>query len=291
MTNRFFTVLILRQAGQRFRKLRLSYPFAGVMAALVVVLAFSGLYAPRLMLRLRTQSLELDRLEQENQRLRTEQERFDGAMEQVSSRLETFEAQAVRLAEELGVEGLPAAEGGAGGTTAGAVPPERYRFEGEVRGLQSRATTLGDSMGALDEAFQHRLSELSATPSTMPVEGWFSHGYGWRKDPWSGERDFHGGIDIVAPSNTEILAPGDGVVSRAGRYPQLGKSLDIAHGYGYVTRYAHLNELRVRAGERVRRGDVLGLVGSTGRSTGPHLHYEVFRDGRRVNPWKYLGRD
>ena len=126
-------------------------------------------------------------------------------------------------------------------------------------------------------------------PNTMPIEGWFSHGFGWRKDPFTGERDFHHGIDIVAPSGSAIAAPADGVVSRAGRFAQIGKSVDVAHGYGFVTRYAHLSDIHVRPGDRVRRGDILGLVGSTGRSTGPHLHYEVFRDGGRVNPWKYLG--
>jgi len=77
---------------------------------------------------------------------------------------------------------------------------------------------------------------------------------------------------------------------RAARAPDYGKMIDLSHGFGYVTRYGHLSEILVRPGQAVRRGDVIGKVGSTGRSTGPHLHYEVFRDGRRVNPWKYLGQ-
>jgi murein DD-endopeptidase MepM/ murein hydrolase activator NlpD len=185
---------------------------------------------------------------------------------------------------------LPATAGGAGGGTASAALRQRFWFENEIHGLQSRTAKLDSSFDQLGEAFRERLGQLAATPNMMPVEGWFSHGFGWRKDPMTGDRDFHRGIDIVAPANTEISAPADGVVSRAGRFPQLGRSLDIAHGYGYVTRYAHMNEILVKPGDRVRRGDTIGLVGSTGRSTGPHLHYEVFRDGRRVNPWKYLDR-
>ena len=119
---------------------------------------------------------------------------------------------------------------------------------------------------------------------------WFSHGFGWRKDPFTGRREFHRGIDIVAPVNTGVQASADGVVARSGRSPDLGNVLEIAHGYGYLTRYAHLNEFLVRRGDRVKRGELIGRVGSTGRSTGPHLHYEVFRDGRRVNPWKHLGQ-
>jgi murein DD-endopeptidase MepM/ murein hydrolase activator NlpD len=288
--NRFFTVLILRHAGRRFRKLRISYPFVVLIGTVLFALGATGLWAPRLLLQLRSQSVELDRIEQEYDRLRVERDAFDAALADVSGQLSSFEEQARVMADELGLSDLPAAEGGAGGPAAEPVQPQRYWFEEEVRGLRSRTATLDRSFDQLDEAFRDRMGQLAATPNVMPVEGWFSHGYGWRKDPMTGGREFHHGIDIVAPANTEILAPADGVVARAGRFGQLGKSLDIAHGYGYVTRYAHMNEIGVRAGDRVHRGDPLGLVGSTGRSTGAHLHYEVFRDGRRVNPWPYLGQ-
>jgi len=290
MRNRFFTFLVLRHAGRRFSQLKVSYPFVIVVASAVVVLAAAGLYAPRLLLRVRSQSIALERLEQENLKLKNERGQFDVALEAVSEKLDTFEAQAGRLAEELGVSGLPVTEGGAGGEAPAGPRLQRFWFEDEVRGVRSRTGSLDDSFEQLGEAFQDRVGQLAATPSGMPVEGWFSHGYGWRKDPITGEREFHRGIDIVAPANTGIRSPADGVISRAGRYPQLGWSIDIAHGYGYVTRYAHMNKLLVQAGDRVERGETIGLIGSTGRSTGPHLHYEVFRDGRRVNPWEYLQR-
>jgi murein DD-endopeptidase MepM/ murein hydrolase activator NlpD len=290
MKNRFLTVLVLRHAGPRLRKLRVSYPFVAVLVLLACALALTALYAPRLLLQVRSQSVTLERLEQENDRLRVERDEFEGALAEVAERLDAFEAQAGRLAEELGVTDSPATAGGAGGGSASAVPRQRFWFEDEMHGLESRTAKLDSSFDQLGEAFRERMSQLAATPNMMPVEGWFSHGYGWRKDPITGERDFHRGIDIVAPAGTEIRAPADGVVARAGRFPQLGRSIDIAHGYGYVTRYAHMSEIVVKPGDRVRRGDTIGLVGSTGRSTGPHLHYEVFRDGRRVNPWKYLGR-
>ena len=249
------------------------------------MLALTSLYAPRLLLQVRSQSVALERLEHENHRLWVERNEFEGTLAEVAEQLDTFEVQAGLLADELGVPASPASVGGAGGGTANAVPRQRFWFEDEIRGLQSRTATLDSSFEQLGEAFRERMGQLAATPNMMPVEGWFSHGFGWRKDPMTGDRDFHRGIDIVALANTEIRAPADGVVSRAGRFPQLGNSLDIAHGYGYVTRYAHMNEILVKPGDRVRRGDTIGLIGSTGRSTGPHLHYEVFRDGRRVNPW------
>jgi len=206
----------------------------------------------------------------------------------VSQQIVTFEAQAQRFATELGVSDLPSAEPSGGQTPAASA--RRFWFDEEVNGLQSRTENLDRSFVELDAVFQERMDQLAATPRIMPVEGWFSHGFGWRKDPFTGEREFHRGIDIVAPQDTSVQASADGVVARSGRSPDLGKVLEIAHGYGYVTRYAHLNQLLVQRGDRVKRGDLVGRVGSTGRSTGPHLHYEVFRDGRRVNPWKYLGQ-
>ncbi len=288
MKNRFFTILILRPAGARFRKLRFSYPFVSLIALVAVLLGAAGLYAPRLFVQLEGREVIVNRLENELLRLREERDAFESTLSDVSARLGAFEAQADLLAEELGVDGLPLADGAAGGPER-APAVERFWFESDFRGLRSRAATLERSFDELGQAFRERMSHLASTPNVMPVEGWFSHGYGWRKDPFGGEREFHGGIDLVAPRGTEIKAPADGVVSRAGRFADLGRSVDIAHGYGYVTRYAHMHEISVLAGDRVNRGDVIGSVGSSGRSTGPHLHYEVFRDGRRVNPWPYLG--
>lgn len=290
MKNKFFTVLILRHrsAGPRFRKLRMSYPFAAAATAILLVLIVSGLYAPRLLARLESQGVVVSRLEQENTRLRSERDAFEGALSRVSRQMDTFEAQASRLATELRVDDLPTLQPSGGGSPGSVA--HRFWFDSEVSGLQSRTESLNRSFVELDEVFAERMNQLAATPNVMPVEGWFSHGFGWRKDPFTGVREFHRGIDIVAPVNTSVQASADGVVARSGRSPDLGNVLEIAHGYGYLTRYAHLNELLVKRGDRVKRGDLIGRVGSTGRSTGPHLHYEVFRDGRRVNPWKHLGQ-
>jgi murein DD-endopeptidase MepM/ murein hydrolase activator NlpD len=290
MTRRFLTLLIVGHAAPRLRRMRLSYSFVGVLALLVAALVVSGLCLPGLWYRAASQSVAIEVLRHENERLRAEREYFEGSLAVVSERLDLYEAQAGRLGEELSVPGMEALDWGVGGGTDTGAAPQRFWFEDDLRGLESRAERLDHSVEQLGEAFVERRSRLAATPNMMPVQGWFSHGYGWRKDPIHGGREFHRGIDIVAPAGTEIRAPADGVIVRSGRFPQLGRSLDIAHGFGFVTRYAHMSELRVRAGERVRRGDVIGLVGSTGRSTGPHLHYEVFRDGRRVNPWSYLGQ-
>jgi len=285
----FYTVLILPHSRSRLRKLHVSRAFVVTLGLLSLLLAAAGLLAPHLWLRSRTQALTVARLEQENRQLREEREHFESGLADVSQSLSVFESQARELADELGLEDLealkPAVGGGLDRRTS-----RRALMDDELGAVRSRANGLNASLEELNRAFEQRVRQLAAVPDRMPVEGWFSHGYGWRKDPFTGKRQFHRGIDIVADAGTPILAPADGLVSRATRVSDLGKTVDISHGYGYVTRYAHMSELLVRPGQRVHRGDVIGRVGSTGRSTGPHLHYEVFRDGRHVNPWKYLGQ-
>lgn len=289
LQRRFVTLLILGHGHDRFRRIRVSYPFAAACVALLSLAVAGSLYAPTLLLGSRDRDVELDRLHQENARLNAERKAFDEKIAEVGKRLQSFEVQASLIGRELGVEQLSGElAGGAGGQTQ-LGGGRRFWFDEDLQGLTSRTSHLDASFNDLGQAFYERMELLAATPNAMPVEGWFSHGYGWRKDPFTGEREFHQGVDIVAQAGTPIIAPADGVVSRGGRFPQLGNSVDLAHGYGYVTRYAHMSGIAVSAGDRVRRGDVIGHVGSTGRSTGPHLHYEVFRDGKRVNPWKYLG--
>jgi murein DD-endopeptidase MepM/ murein hydrolase activator NlpD len=291
MSKRFFTILFVRHTRPEFRKLHFSYAFAICAVLVGVVLLAAGLSAPGLFFKVQTQSMTVDRLQHENDKLWAEKSHFESALNQMASRIDVFEQQAGRMADELGVDDLPTGRPAAGGEFEADRVVERFPFEGELRYLQERTESLDRSFEQLDGAFQERVRMLRATPNGMPVDGWFSHGFGWRKDPWTGEREFHRGLDIVSDAGVEIVAPADGVVSRVGRYPDYGRSIDVKHGYGYVTRYAHMSEVMVKVGDRVQRGDAIGKVGSTGRSTGPHLHYEVFLDGRRVNPWNYLGHE
>jgi len=132
---------------------------------------------------------------------------------------------------------------------------------------------------------------LAATPCIWPVDApdvWISSGFGYRKDPLNGKRVFHDGLDVVGPVKSPVLATADGVVTFAAWDGGLGWAIAIEHGHGYMTRYGHNHKLLVKKGDRVRRGDVIALEGSTGRTTGPHVHYEVIRDGKKVNPYRYL---
>jgi murein DD-endopeptidase MepM/ murein hydrolase activator NlpD len=127
------------------------------------------------------------------------------------------------------------------------------------------------------------------TPSLRPVNvGFVSSYFGRRMDPISGRRSVHRGVDFSARKGTPVVAPADGVVTFSGKWKTYGNVVEISHGYGFVTRYAHLEKQLVRKGQKVKRGDVIARVGSSGKSTFSHLHYEVVIDGKRVNPLKYV---
>lgn len=131
-------------------------------------------------------------------------------------------------------------------------------------------------------------SILDHTPSIIPARGYRTRGFGMKYDPFTGYKRFHGGIDIGNKTGTPIYATADGVVQSTGIAGDFGKLITINHGYGYKTRYGHLSKIKVKRGQKILRGDLIGLMGSTGYSTGPHLHYEVIKNGKRVNPLEYV---
>jgi len=140
----------------------------------------------------------------------------------------------------------------------------------------------------LKKMVQEKQEELKYTPSLLPSYGYMTSGFGYRRDPFTGRMKFHEGLDISAPTGTPVYAPADGIVTFVGIRNGYGLVIEIKHGDRYITRYAHLSESLVRVGQRVQRGDMIARVGNSGRSTGPHLHYEVLKDGVPVNPKRFI---
>jgi len=136
---------------------------------------------------------------------------------------------------------------------------------------------------------------LENLPAIQPVLNknlkYMASGYGWRIDPIYHTRRFHAGMDFTAPVGTNVFATGNGVVVSAGWEQGYGNCVQINHGYGYITLYGHMSAIKIRNGQKVKRGDIIGLVGSTGKSTGPHLHYEVHFKGQIMNPQNYYFLD
>jgi len=154
--------------------------------------------------------------------------------------------------------------------------------------IDRNLTSLATRSEELQAFYRDQSLLLASTPSIWPVRGYLSAGFGNCLDPFTGQRDFHSGIDISTPTGTRIFAPADGVVLSAESSGGYGNSLVIDHAYGVVTRYGHLEGFAVKPGQTVRRGELIGYVGNTGRSTGPHLHYEVWVRDQAQNPIHYI---
>jgi murein DD-endopeptidase MepM/ murein hydrolase activator NlpD len=148
--------------------------------------------------------------------------------------------------------------------------------------------TMASRLDIMRTGVQRRQALAAATPSIWPVPGWLSSPYGNRRDPFTGGADFHPGLDISADYGQPVRATADGTILVAERSGSYGNLVEIDHGYGIVTRYGHLSRFGAVAGQQVHRGDVIGYVGSTGRSTSAHLHYEILLNGKLTNPLKLL---
>lgn len=220
---------------------------------------------------------------------------------QMHARLMRLDALGKRLTEAAGLDrggefdfDASPALGGPEATLAPGAAGAGPDLPGMDAMLDSLSATIDDrsrQLDALETLILSRELARQIVPGGRPVEsGYISSRYGKRPDPFTGQSAFHAGIDFAGAPGTRVLVVADGVVSFAGRDRNYGKLVEITHGNGYVTRYAHNSTLLVEPGQTVRRGDALALMGSTGRSTGPHLHFEVLRDGRHVNPMSFVRR-
>ncbi len=159
----------------------------------------------------------------------------------------------------------------------------------EVAALGQRMDDREQQLEVIDRVLGDRVRAAASQPSGEPTEeGWMSSSFGYRKDPFTGEKAWHDGVDFAGREGSPIQAVGAGVVSYAGKRWGYGRLVEITHGNGYVTRYGHNAEILVEEGELVHRGDRIAKMGSTGRSTGPHVHLEVLKDGEAINPWKFV---
>jgi murein DD-endopeptidase MepM/ murein hydrolase activator NlpD len=144
------------------------------------------------------------------------------------------------------------------------------------------------SLASLVDALEDKRHRLASTPAIWPTHGWMTSRFGNRISPFTGARQFHPGIDIAGARGTEVVAPARGKVSFVGKRGALGRSISIDHGYGVRTIYGHNDETFVKRGQQVERGQVIAALGSSGRSTGPHLHYVVEVNGKPVDPIDYI---
>jgi murein DD-endopeptidase MepM/ murein hydrolase activator NlpD len=162
------------------------------------------------------------------------------------------------------------------------------QMKSDIERLQSEAISREESLSELEKLLLGKRTMLDHTPSIWPTNGWVTSGFGFRIHPFTGLSQMHEGLDISNRVGNIVIAPADGIISDIGNDLALGKLLVISHGFGMITRYAHLNKVLVRIGQKVKRGEKIAEIGMSGKATGPHLHYEVRLDGIPVNPMRYV---
>ncbi len=162
------------------------------------------------------------------------------------------------------------------------------RVRDQVDRLQDLADQQEKSLQGLEGELREKRKLLSSTPSIWPTQGFLTCAFGFRQSPFTGLKEFHRGLDVSSKVGTPVIAPAEGVVVEVGTDKDFGEAVRIEHGFGYTTFYAHLSETVVKKGQRIHRGQMIARVGNTGRTTGPHLHYELHVNGLPVNPLRYI---
>jgi murein DD-endopeptidase MepM/ murein hydrolase activator NlpD len=285
MANDTYTLIVVPHARARFRKIQFSVRLAKWTAGIgtAAVLTLVGLLVHYG--RVAGEVYELRQLRAENQVLTRKTRTDEENASKLQAKVQQLESLVTKLGVMAGLEhSLPDPRvGGVGGVT-GAETQAPVSFQEMDRNVSQ----LTDRSQQLESFFHDQKVLLASTPSIWPARGYLSATFGRRIDPFTGQVDFHPGLDISTPIGTKIHAPADGTVVSCRQEGGYGNAVVIDHGYGIVTRYGHLASFAVRPGQRLRRGDVIGYVGNTGRSTGPHVHYEVWVHDQAKNPIQYI---
>jgi murein DD-endopeptidase MepM/ murein hydrolase activator NlpD len=288
LTRKQHTIIVVPHARAKFRQFQVSSRLLWSVATAVSLSLLLGVVFGVLWIRSVRKNREVSTLVAENQDLRGRTRVLNQKLESLEKLLAGFEERTRRLSIVAGLSGThDPGTGGVGGLTA--LPAEdASHTEAVLEEASRRGLFLSGRLGQVEEKLSFQADQLALTPTLAPAAGVLTAGFGLRADPFTGRPDFHAGIDISSPTGGRIVAPASGTVVRVGWENGYGRVVEIAHGFGLRTLYAHLESARVTEGQRLGRGDLIGLIGSTGRSTGPHLHYEVQVDGKPVNPLDYV---
>jgi murein DD-endopeptidase MepM/ murein hydrolase activator NlpD len=289
MANEFYTLIVVPHAKARFRKIQVSVRLTKWVfsIAAITVLAATATFVHYA--RIAAEVHELRDLRAENKALLSKTQEYELSAGKLQAKVQQLQNMVTKLGVMAGLEhSLPEAKAaGVGGALS--LDSSAPRLDPSALTEMDRSLTrLTDRSAELEEFYRDQTVLLSSTPSVWPVRGYLSAGFGNRVDPFTGQKDFHPGIDISTPMGAKIHSPADGVVISRGMQGGYGNAVVIDHAYGVVTRYGHLQSFAVKPGQKVRRGEVIGYVGSTGRSTGPHLHYEVWVRDQAQNPIHFI---
>jgi len=287
LRKRFYILFVARDPEGELRKIPIPlhhvYVFmAGALLGMLTITGMAGSYV-----RMLTKVTRFNQLRSEKEALKSRYTELEQANHEKDIQVASLGSLASEVSAIYGLKAEPLLL-----TSSDSDDEEQVQSSlDQLSTLRHSALTgvanIGVSMG-MKQATLADWQRMAAAPTLWPVEGPITAGFGERIDPFNGEGAFHRGIDISSPMGTPVIAPADGVVIFASMASGYGRTIEIDHAHDIMTRYGHLMGWAVSEGERVQRGQVIGYVGNTGRSTGPHLHYEVWVHGTPVNPHKFL---
>lgn len=290
MDKRYSTIIFVPHARAKFRKLKVSHRLLfSLVSVLTSSLCLSTFFSVQYFTSL-SQTHELTKLRRENKDLQSANEQFSKSVESLRTQLRTVEDHTRKLAIIANIDST-LDEGSRGGVGGVRQNDDRGNnpYNDDIEKMNYRSGKLQKELSILEQKFTAQNQLLSSTPSTAPVRGILTDGFGGRSDPFTGEPGTHNAVDISSAVGQPVRAPADGIVIKAEWANGYGNVIYLMHPFsGYSTRFGHLSSFAKKPGDRVRRGDIIGYVGSTGRSTGPHLHYEVRLNNQPVNPLEYI---
>jgi murein DD-endopeptidase MepM/ murein hydrolase activator NlpD len=300
MARDYYTLLLIPQKKEAIRKIKLSSALLRFICIVISLSVVSILYFSFNYIKIRGDAGELSKL----RHLTTIQKE---QIDLLASKIVSFEKKMADIKQfDQKIRIMTNIENGRDGGQflgmGGPVPEESVveshlaeteralidNIHKNMNQLLEEANYQEDSFRELYEFLKKQKSILASTPSIWPVMGWVTSEFGYRISPFTGKREFHRGIDVATKMGEDIVSPADGIVANLTKTSDMGNMLRIDHGNGISTYYGHLSKITVKNGARVTRGQVIGQIGNSGRSTGPHLHYGVRLNGVYVNPRKYL---
>jgi len=292
-----YTILVANRhtgAVRRFTLLRLPILLsAAALVFLAVLIALGGVWAGR---------ADVESLKQANENLRFENENYRAMTGELATQVSSLQSAIDDLSRQAdldpaarqAVDRLPASirsRAMGGGFAVTPLSSTKGSAETTFGAIKELLGVLEDRLTNVRKGVEGRQALAAALPRLWPLtSGWLTSNFGRRKDPLTGQWDTHAGLDIAADRGTPVYATADGTVQLAGFNGNYGNCVEVTHGYGIATRYGHLSRYSVGMGQQIRRGDIIGYVGATGRTTGSHLHYEILMNGRPINPLNLLTR-
>ncbi|SYZ74599.1 putative Peptidase, M23/M37 family [Candidatus Zixiibacteriota bacterium] len=298
MLNKKLSFMLITDSRDKLRHFQLSYRFILGCAILAAFLFVTNILLTTSFVKSQVSAMEIKKLKAENEQLTKKFESLHGKVSEITAIYDQLVEKEVVIRNIFNLPEIDPEERQLGiggptttinyGTVSGAVKAASST-ETQVESLLRLANFEKEKYEEVYNTLEKKKDQLDHTPSIMPVRGYVSRGFGMMHDPFTGNRQPHTGIDIANRTGTPIFAPADGMVTIAGFSGSgLGNMVELNHGNGLVTRYGHMSRVKAIRGQLVKRGTLIGYVGSTGYSTGPHLHYEVMKNGVPVNPADYI---